>query len=133
MVRNASAAAVATWSLVTLTCAFNCSRTDFAASTFACLNPKSNGSQETRVPTAVPQTLFSEFVPSTGPVIEGIVDCGKSCPKTLLCVARLTWPKKSTRGRYVVRARLIPAAAAETCSNDVRTAGYLSTACCTAS
>ena len=54
--------------------------------------PKSNGSHEIKTPTALPQTLVPSFVPRTGPEMFGITVCGKSNPKTLLRVARLTCP-----------------------------------------
>ena len=99
IVKNASAAVPATCNFVTLTSASARSLVAFAAFTEARRRPKSIGSQETRVPTAEPQTLWPELVPSTGPVIDGITDCGNSCPNTLLCVARFTWPRKSALGR----------------------------------
>src|SRR5262245_16626307 len=50
----------------------------------------------------------------------------------LLWVARFVCQRKSARGRYAVLASPIPAAAAETCSSELRTAGYLSNAWLTA-
>src|SRR5262249_20134940 len=60
-------------------------------------------------------------------------DCGRVSPNTLLCVARFSRKIMSARGRYAVRASPMAAAAAETCSTELRTAGYLSNACWTAS
>ena len=48
---------------------------------------------------ALPQAVPRLLVPSTGPEIEGITDCGSSMPKTLLRVARLTCASASMRGR----------------------------------
>ncbi len=132
MARKASAAAAPTCNRVTSTCAPSRFQTASARSTCAERDPKSKGSHETRAPTALPQTLDAALVPSTGPEIGEITGCGRSMPKTLLCVARFACPSTSSRGRYAVRARLIPAAAAETCSSEPRTAAYLSSACCTA-
>ena len=61
-----------------------------AAATFAWRRPKSNGSQVTSPPMALPQAVPKLFVPSTGPEMEGITLCGSSIPKTLFRVARLT-------------------------------------------
>ena len=62
-------------------------------------NPKSKGSQETSRPAALPHTLPSELVPRTGPEMGAITFCGSSIPKTLLCVARFTCPRKSALGK----------------------------------
>ena len=94
-----------------------------ATSIFALRRPKSNGSHDTSTPTALPHTFVISLVPSTGPEIDGITDCGSSSPNTLLRVARFNCPSPSNRGRYAVRARLIPAAAAATCSAETRTEG----------
>ena len=70
-----------------------------AAATLAWRRPKSNGSQVTSTPTALPQAVPKLLVPSTGPDIDGITLCGSSRPKTLFRVARLTCASASTRGR----------------------------------
>ena len=62
--------------------------------------PKSNGSQENSAPAALPQTLCPEADGSTGPDIAGITDCGRTCPKMLLAVARFDCHSESSRGRY---------------------------------
>jgi len=36
---------------------------------------------------------------STGPLMEGITDCGSTCPKMLFAVARLDCQSESSRGR----------------------------------
>src|SRR5579871_105135 len=132
IVRYASAAAATACSRVTATRAPARSRAACAAATLAFRRPKSKGSHCTSAPTALPHTLSSEFVPSTGPVIVGYKPgCGTMIPKILLWVARSTWPPMSARGRNAVRARLTAAAAAATCSREARTAGYLADASCT--
>ena len=70
-----------------------------AATRLARRRPKSNGSQVTSAPRALPQTVPELLVPITGPDIEGMTFCGNRRPKTLLRVARLTWARASTRGR----------------------------------
>jgi hypothetical protein len=90
---------MATCNFVTFTSAAVRSLAAVAVSTFALRKPKSTGSQETSVPTAEPQTLLSELVPSTGPDIDGMTDWGSSNPKTLLWVARFNCPAKSARGK----------------------------------
>ena len=98
-VRYASAAAVATSNCVRLSVASDWDCAAAAAATVARRSPKSNGSQVTRVPIALPQAVPRLLEPITGPDMEGIVLCGSSSPKTLLRVARFTCASVSTRGR----------------------------------
>jgi hypothetical protein len=58
-----------------------------------------------------------------GPEIEGITDCGRSCPTTLLAVARLVCHSESNRGRYAALATVMFAVDAPTCSNAALTVG----------
>src|SRR5207247_7794998 len=94
--------------------------------------PRAKASQVTQPPIALPQTESVLFVPSTGPEIEGITPCGNNRPNVLFLVARLNCARESTRGRYAVRARSIPAAAAFTCSCETDTAGLFLKALSTA-
>ena len=103
-VRKASAVTEAISKRVRLRVASDWERAASAASTLARRNPKSNGSQETRTPTALPHTVPKLFEPITGPDIDGITLCGSMSPKTLLRVARLICASASTFGRYAVRA-----------------------------
>ena len=70
-----------------------------AAATVARRKPKSNGSQVTSDPMALPQAVPRLFEPITGPDMAGIVLCGSRSPKTLFRVARFTCARASTRGR----------------------------------
>src|SRR5262249_8179268 len=115
-VRYASAVAAATSNWVRFRVASDRVLAEVAAETLARRRPKSNGSHVTSVPTALPQTVPKLFVPRTGPEMEGSTPCGNIRPNVLFRVARLNCARESTRGRYAVRARSMPAAAAFTCS-----------------
>jgi hypothetical protein len=52
-----------------------------------------------------------------------MTDCGNSCPKMLLAVARFVCQTESNRGREALLAALTFAAAAFTCSSAARTEG----------
>jgi hypothetical protein len=85
--------------------------------------PKSTASHEKSAPAVLPQTLSLEAADSTGPEIDGIVDCGSSSPNTLFAVARFVCHTASRRGRYAARATSRPALDAFTCSSAARTVG----------
>src|SRR6185312_12698963 len=94
-----------------------------APETAALRRPKSTGSHVKSAPVALPHTLCDEAEASTGPVSDGITDCGSTWPKMLLAVARFDCHSASSRGRYAARATLTPAADATLCSTAARTAG----------
>ena len=123
MSRNADATLRWTSSRVSDSPARACTTVASALATAAFRRPKSKGSHENSAPVALPHTLCPEADGSTGPDIEGITDCGRTCPKMLLAVARLDCHSESSRGRYADRATATSAADAFTRSSAARTAG----------
>jgi hypothetical protein len=98
-VRYASAVTATTSNSVRFSAASDWAREASATAVFERLKPKSNGSQLTSAPSALPHADPELFVPSTGPEIEGMTLCGNSSPKTLFLVARFSCANASTRGR----------------------------------
>ncbi len=94
-----------------------------APATPAPRRPKSNGSHDASAPTALLHALSADGDASTGPEIGEITDCGRSCPKMLLAVARFVCHTESSLGRAAARATRTPASDAATCSIAARTDG----------
>ena len=85
--------------------------------------PKINGFPREQQATGAAPDAVNVSVGSTGPETAGITDCGSSNPKTLLRVPRFTCHKKSSRGKYAVRATLTSAEAAAEPARASRIAG----------